>query len=183
MSQRVILLRGTNGAGKSTIVRAIMKLYDECITHERSGRRRPLGYYCHTNSGFPHQLYIPGHYEIANGGIDTIKSLEEVFQNIWEAYDNGYSVLFEGKNMQDGTVALRATELFSKEQMAFIHVNTPVDVCIHSVRQRGHSIAEKTILSIAKRIPLVTDGLTMAGYECFTLSREDALAKVKELLQ
>lgn len=180
---KVVLLRGTNGAGKSTLVRAIMKMYDECIPMERPGRRRPLGYHCYTNSGSPHQLFIPGHYEIANGGIDTLKDLDEVYDLIWQAYDNGYSVLFEGKNMQDGTVSLRATQLFDAEQLAFVHIDTSVDECIYAVRQRGHLIAEKTIRSIAKRIPLVTDGLIMSGYECYSLSREKALAKVKELLQ
>ena len=178
----IIALRGTNGAGKSTLVRAVMKFYDECIPKERPGRRRPLGYYCYTNREIPRQLYIPGHYEIANGGIDTLGSLEDAYSLIAEANAAGYHVLFEGKNMQDGSSIDIATTLFTKEEITFVHVNHPVDDCIASVRQRGHSIKEETIRSIAARVEKNNEVLRREHYACHSLSREDALAKVKELL-
>lgn len=178
----IVHLRGTNGAGKSTIVRSIMQDYDECKQKTRPGRRRPIGYVC-TRMNPSATLFIPGHYEIANGGIDTLGTIKEALDLVWEAYDAGYNVLFEGKNMQDATVSLRATELFGKEQIAFVHVTHDVDECVAAVRQRGHSIAEKTIRSIDKRAYRVSEGLIANGYRCYSLSRDKALDITRRLLR
>lgn len=178
----IVHLRGTNGAGKSTIVRTIMSEYRDRVTMSTPGRRRPIGYLC-SNPDDTNTLFIPGHYEIANGGIDTLRDLDEAYSMMWDAYDAGHDVLYEGKNMQDGTVTARAIKLFATDQIAFVHVNHPVDACIQAVRDRGHSIAEKTIRSIATRIERVSEELKSRGYRVFSCSREEALIVTLKLLR
>lgn len=181
MSNLVIVLRGTNGAGKSTIVREVMNDYERRETHERPDRRRPLGYWL-TGHGL-HSLYVPGHYEIANGGIDTLRSLEELRELATDACSRGFAVLFEGKNMQDKTVTTLATQLLDAEYLNFVHIDHPVDECIFSVRRRGHSISESTIRSIDRRVRRNTEELIAQGYNSKSLSRQDALIYVRGLLR
>lgn len=171
----LIYLRGTNGAGKSTIVRSVLSLFcAQPLT--KPGRRRPLGYVCPG----PTPLFIPGHYEIQNGGIDTIRSLSEVVDLVQEFHGKGMNVLCEGKNAQDKTLT-RHFELL-RIPLVFIWVHHPVEECIRSVRERGHRIAEKTIRQIDARCSSVTDDLIFRGFDCRILSRQDALATVRDLL-
>lgn len=176
----IINVRGTNGAGKSTVVRQIMERYDRREPITRDDRRRPLGYVCTSSSRRP--LFIPGHYEIANGGIDTLGTLSQVMSLVWDAHDAGHDVVFEGKNMQDGTVTKMAARLFDREQIRFVTIAHPVELCILSVRARGHRIAEKTIRSVAAQIERRSAALVKSGYQTTSVSRDDARDVILRLL-
>jgi hypothetical protein len=66
--------------------------------------------------------------------------------------------------------------------ITIVHVAHPVEQCVESVRQRGHRIQEKTIVSIRRKVDKQMEEFSARSYHAITLDRESALAKVKELL-
>jgi predicted kinase len=167
----IIALHGTNGAGKSTLARTIMSEYETKEPLMATGRRKPLGYNL-TMEGIP-DLFVPGHYEIANGGIDTIKSLDDVYYLIQLANTQGKNVLFEGKNMSNGSGRILRHCLRTNTRI--ILIDHPVDECIASVRARGHTIKEETIRKLHRKARLDAEVLTQHGYQVAVCDRESAL--------
>ena len=87
---------------------------------------------------------VPGHYDIANGGVDTLKTLDEAYKLAEEFAAKDYDVLMEGKCMSDGPP--HALNLhYKKLDVRVVHINEPLAKCIASVRKRGHNIAEHSI--------------------------------------
>lgn len=169
----IISLRGTNGAGKSTIVRSVMKHFNDVAPIMVPGRRNPIGY------KMAH-LFIPGHYEIANGGIDTIDKIELAYELI-KFYDSqGFDVLYEGKNMSDGVTNI--TKL-PESKVRIIVVDHPIDQCVESVRSRGHGIKEETIRRLEKKVSKEAAIFQERGYPVFRLSRGEAYSKCLDLLR
>lgn len=156
-----------------------MDEYDRKEPMMACGRRKPWGYRLY-KSGRPRQLFIPGHYEIANGGIDTLSNLDEAYDLICAFHGDGYDVLYEGKNMSDGVT--RVLDRIPPHIITIIHVAHPVDDCIASVRQRGHSIQEKTIHSIRRKVENSMQEFHLRGYNTHTLQRGAALDMVRSLL-
>jgi hypothetical protein len=180
----IISLRGTNGAGKSTIVRAIMEHYPEIIRlqypKEMGKKLKPTGYICSGNNGTK-KLFIPGHYEIPNGGIDTLPSLEYAYKLILKHHEFGADVLAEGKNMSDGVQ--RIVAMHSKKlDVKVVFIDHPVQACIDAVRERGHSISISTIIKLADKCEKEYRTLTKIGVPCLALSREEAFDQIKEWL-
>ena len=174
----IISLRGTNGSGKSTLVRALMNEYYQKIEISLEGRRKPIGYRL-TALDKP-ELFIPGHYEIANGGIDTLRDLDVAYEMIWHSAVMKRHVVYEGKNMTDGTARFMR---FPRELAVVIVINHPVEDCIASVRARGHRIKEKTIEYIARKVMIDAEKFQENGFTVHYLSRELALAKCKSILK
>jgi len=176
----IISLRGTNGAGKSTIVRSI--LHESHFTEIRSeDRRKPVGYICSPRDHHAmKKTFIPGHYEIQNGGIDTLKSLDAAYDMIRSHWLSGHHVLYEGKNMTDRTSRIRE---FPVTEVIIIVIDHPVELCIEAVRARGHSIRQQTIEKIARYSAIDADRLAVAGYEVLRLDRDAAIEKVREVIR
>jgi thymidylate kinase len=170
---KIVSLRGTNGAGKSTIVRRIMDDFRSREEINVPNRRKPLGYI------LDKRVFVPGHYEIANGGVDTLNDIDSAYDLIRTYFQAGLSVLYEGKNMSDGVSRLR---FFPPDQVVIIVVDTPVMSCIRSVRERGHNIRVETIEKLAKKVDADALKFTDAGYSVHKLDRARALAKVRETL-
>jgi len=174
----IISLRGTNGAGKSTLVRRIMKEYEERHPISIEGRRKPIGYRFYGVG--KRALFIPGHYEIANGGIDTIKDLEQSYALIREYFYLGLNVLYEGKNMSDGVNLVM--RYFKQDEIRIVVIDTPVDICIQSVRDRGHSIKEETIHRLARKVENDAQQFIRNGYVVIKGNREDSFTSCKKIL-
>jgi nicotinamide riboside kinase len=140
----IISIRGSNGSGKSSVVRKIMQLHTTCIKMSYPPdmhRHRPLGYICQTDW---RRLVVLGHYEIANGGLDTIHDLNYAYKLALEHHGLGCNVIMEGMNASDGT--LRTLKLHQTEiDIRVVLLNTSLKECITNVRARGHSIQEKDI--------------------------------------
>jgi ABC-type dipeptide/oligopeptide/nickel transport system ATPase component len=139
----IISLRGTSGSGKSHIARTVTGLYDQHRSVFAEGRQKPL-YDIHGRNPQGRCLVTPGHYLIANGGIDTLPSLDEAYRIARWAANQDHDVLMEGKNMSDGVS--HVNKLLEEEfDVRVVVVNTDVPLCIKSVRERGHKIAERSI--------------------------------------
>jgi hypothetical protein len=139
----IISVRGTSGSGKSHLVRRVVALYTKHRDLMAPPRVKPL-YTLHGRTVAGKCLVTPGHYQIANGGIDTLKSLDEAYEIARWAARSGHDVIMEGKNMSDGVA--RVNELVAEKfEVRVVVLNTDVATCLRDVRKRGHRIAEKSI--------------------------------------
>lgn len=175
----IISLRGTNGAGKSTIVKKIMKQYPTVRALMLPYRRKPAGYICEMGTA---RLFVPGHYEIDNGGIDTIGDLKTVYNLISSFHELGCNILYEGMNLSDSVAILIMMHL-SKIDVRVIFLDHPLSSCISSVRARGHKIREQTIVNIYKKCDNQFQRLQREGIRCIKLKRKAALNQIEQWLE
>lgn len=186
MGLKAINLRGTGGAGKSTIVRTLMDRYANKGTEFVEGRRQPISYFL-SSPGMT-SLTVLGHYETACGGCDTITSPDEVYRLVHQSLDAGHNVVFEGIIIGDDVT--RAVDL-KKRLGADFHVialNTPLDVCMAGIQSRRDArgdtrpLSDKNTRSRADRLKRIMARLKDANVNAKWMSREEALAECLNLL-
>lgn len=179
-----INLRGTSGSGKSTIVREVMKRYRFISARFIEGRRQPIGYACWMSDLKPYgdgALYVPGHYETACGGCDTITKVDDAYTQVIANLPTS-NVLYEGIMVQDDVK--RAVELSKSTPLLVIALTTPIEVCVASIQSRRDARGDdrpldpKNTISRAGRVKKNIQRLRAGGVECLELSREEALAEV-----
>jgi hypothetical protein len=196
LSQVVINVRGTSGSGKSTLVKKIMDRCVDRVAVHIPGRKQPMGYTMHyqTPNGM-RALFVPGHYESACGGCDTISkddtgqgnSYDRIFGLIKEYYGKGYSVLFEGllisgdfarcKNLKD--------EGYPLEVVSF---NLTVEDCIKSVLERRAAkgndkpFNEKNTREKHRLLEKCCKKMNECGIPVYIGSRDGCLGQVEDLL-
>lgn len=170
----IISLRGTSGAGKSHLVRRILAAFPPNEPQFIAGRRKPYWILC---GG---RLAVIGHYDIKNGGVDTLKTLHEAYGLAIDLHKK-YNVLMEGKNMSDGTNHVRGL-LVSDIDVRVVHIVTSVDECVEAVRGRGHRIARQSIEKTDRKVRQNIADLRAMGMSVFQGDRESCFAHVRELL-
>lgn len=178
----IISLRGPSGAGKSTLTRAVFQQYQRHKNSFVPGRKNAY-YTVHGKPGLTN-LVIPGHYEIANGGIDTLKTLNEGYNIARWADGIRFHALIEGKCMSDGVTHLTALIREGRE-VKVVHIDTSVDECIASVQQRGHSIAAESIIKTDRKVRHNIEALRTCDskkLEIFSGPRTACLLRVQEWL-
>lgn len=167
----LINVRGTCGSGKSHIVHTIRNSRNMRAFYQL-GRKRPAGY---TDDG----LMIPGHYEIAIGGIDTFRTLDDAYDVVNGMFLDRH-VLCEGKAQNDDVEhVMRAGRL---RALVVLNLVTDPDTCIASVRARGHNISEAIIRRTHKKCGRDAARFRAAGMDVRNVSRDEALSIVRGLL-
>lgn len=180
-----INIRGTSGAGKSTLVKKITALYPSGTAQRMDGRKRPIGVWYGGPDEVP-RLFVPGHYETACGGCDTIKTVDQVYDLVRGATERGYNVLYEGIMVMDDV--RRAVELHKVSQLTVIGLTTPVDVCIARIiarrAERGEDrpLKEKNTRDRAERCTRGLARLRDAGVRVERLDCDEALVLCRQLL-
>lgn len=181
----IVNIRGTGGAGKSTLVRAVMSYYPVKKPEHLEKRKQPIGYtLTHPHGG--RSLYVPGHYETPCGGCDTIKGLDTIFGYVREANAKGMDVLFEGMLLCSDTK--RVMELSRQTgNTTIISLTTPIDQCCENIRKRREARGDERELDETntrnrwtyeqKQIPK----LHAAGMDLRTLVYEDALDTIRRM--
>jgi predicted ABC-type ATPase len=177
----IINIRGINGAGKSTLVREIMSRYSSVIAMqypEEMNKRKPMGYICKHHDK---RLFILGHYEIKNGGMDTLPSKEFAYKLVLSHHEFGADVLFEGMNWQDNIKNL----VWLHQQgldVRVMFIDISIKKAIQSVHDRGHDIAERTFEKLYKKTNKQFADLGLAGVYCVKQDRATALNTVVDWL-
>jgi hypothetical protein len=144
------------------MVRQITALYEKHRDVYTEGKMKPL-YSIHGRNVAGRCLVTPGHYLIANGGVDTLATLEEAYRIARWASKQDHDVLMEGKNMSDGVK--HVNELVADGfDVRVVVINTDVPLAIKSVRERGHKIAEASIERTYHKV--MRDA---TGFHCETL--------------
>jgi hypothetical protein len=134
----IINIRGACGAGKSSVVRSVLGRRDWGVIKQRP-RRQPVGYV----SVEPTRLFVPGHYEIHMGGIDTFDRISEPFHWIRAFADSGFDVVFEGKCQEDDARYLLDLK---KWGLVVLHLDVAVEDAVRGVRERPSASAIRTEL-------------------------------------
>ena len=187
----LINIRGTSGSGKSHIIRQVMEAYggkDSFIRQKLEGRKQPLAYF-KTNDETHRFLYIPGHYETACGGCDTIHGNDTIFDLVRKAHGNGYDVLFEGLIL---SVEFNRTLLLAQEcaPVRVFAINIPLEECLASINFRRqlknpdapdvNPVNSKNKWQQTQR---AMERLKLAGVDARMGNREEVLAWTKESLR
>ena len=173
-------VRGACGAGKSTVVRAVLGSLRETQRVVTADRRYPVGY-VHQGK----RLFIAGHYERpAMGGIDSFRSLEEAFEWVFKYAGFGYDVLFEGKCQERDLPHLkRAAESWS---VVAVCLEVRLSQAINGVRRRAtanamrEAIIERSLRKYHRdRRALLAD----SAFAVIRASRKGALEYLKRELK
>lgn len=182
MTQKVIALRGVNGSGKSWIVRSIFHCYAKKTEERGVGVRRPLGYWLDDSADL-RPCFVVGYYDPVDGrvgGTDTLRDVNQEYELIWHAYDNGYSVLFEGKSRQDGYS--RLTNMFHAGIAESVIIDHALSECVQIVRDLGGRLRVETAQRHERSLRANATAFAAQRYEVSILRRAEALAKVNSLL-
>lgn len=193
-----INIRGTGGSGKSTLVKRIMERYPNHANILEEKRRRPMAtvhWFDNLNSkspGRPLGLLVPGHYETACGGCDTVKTVDKVYELIRaSSLGDGNNTLYEGiMVMDDVTRAVKFDQDLKKAggRLVVISLTTSIEECIASIKKRREAggnekpLNEKNTRDRMKRQENSLHRLKQAGVELLKLDREAAFEKACELL-
>ncbi len=182
MTQRVIALRGVNGSGKSWIVRAIMSLYPKRTEERGVGVRRPLGYWLDDSPSLL-PCFVVGYYDPVDtrlGGTSTLSDVSREYELIWQAYDNGYSVLFEGQDRQSGYS--RLVNMFHTGIAVSVIVDHALSECVQTIKDLGGRLRVETAQRHERTLRKNAESFAALGYDVHTLRRADALKKINSLL-
>jgi ABC-type dipeptide/oligopeptide/nickel transport system ATPase subunit len=198
----VINLRGTGGSGKSTVVRRVVDLYQNHEKCGAPGRRQPY-YTQHWNKSIVRGvLRVPGHYETACGGCDTIKTVDEVYGLVMGGVEHTHDVLYEGIMVQDDLrrafdldTRLKAQpwrEMWNPDTLPGLHViclTTPLEVCLDAIRTRRLARGDERPLDPKNTTGRYHSQLRMqqrlrdAGVQVEALDREAAFLRCCALLR
>ncbi len=173
----IISLRGTSGSGKSTVVRNVVSHYERHRDMHVVGRIKPY-YVIHGRNPQGRCLVVPGHYLIANGGVDTLRSLSEAYTIARWADACGHDVLMEGKNMSDGVHHVSELQR-ERRDVRVVHVDMQIEECISSVQDRGHLISEASIRKTDAKVRRDMEKFTC---RIFSGNRQQCLDRVLEWL-
>jgi hypothetical protein len=134
----VINLRGTSGAGKSTVVHRLLSKWPSEVVETIGPRGKPLVYRVTIPGRRP--LFVFGSYKNQCGGCDTISNIAEVLPQLLRRYAPQGDILYEGLLLSGmyGVVGaeLAALEREGKVRVVFATLDTPLDVCLERVHQR-----------------------------------------------
>lgn len=136
----IINIRGTSGSGKTYIVRQLMEqLGNQQLVHgdgEYFRSNKVVAHCCHHKM---QPVYFLGNYSGAKcGGCDTIKTQNLVCSLVRYFSQFGH-VVFEGLLMSH--LYSRYVSLYEElercgEDMVFLYLDTPIDVCLDRIKQR-----------------------------------------------
>jgi hypothetical protein len=176
----IIRIIGGNGAGKSYIVHQVIAMYP----HQTYG----AGQDCFQLEGSCDGLqnvFVPGHYRIANGGLDTVPSgdrLRHMRVLMQQHVYTGWHVLYEVSSQKEGSDWMLRMHT-TGYQCRPILLDTSDDERVASVRGRGHSIREDLIRASGRKAEKLTRELCEGGVPIAVLNREAALRRVVEHLR
>lgn len=127
-----IKLHGTSGAGKSTVVRELMR--DDPNPTLYGDPKRPDAY-CIKWPNFKHPLYVLGPYTNTCGGLDAIGKFDRHIELFNEYAPLGH-LIYEGMPQSGfyGRIG-EASEVYGENHI-FAFMDTPIDTCIDRVAQR-----------------------------------------------
>lgn len=183
----LISLRGTNGSGKSTVVR---NLFEKCKNplpiYSLLGPKQPEAY--QLNGGWGKPLYILGPYLTGTGGCDRIQPYDLIPELI-EKYARKGHVLFEGIIISSVYGQVGALMERWKKDAIFLFLDTPLDICLERVegRRGGKERDARLIKNVTSKYntclrikdKVIQDGIMRVE----TVSSKTAASKILSLLK
>ena len=180
----VVAIKGTNGSGKSSVVRALLAhLGKQAILRVNS---KEAGYRCRYEDG---SLFVLGKYKTACGGLDSSFSYGGAADDLLLCIDK---LAPRGHVCCEGVIAItsyghkRMTRFADKlkrkgHRMIFANIDTPVELCIERVEQRRMEAGNLKPFDPAKlrdkyeSVLKSQEQLRQAGYDARILPHEEPL--------
>lgn len=168
----IVYLIGGHGSGKSTAVRSLMRARGGMTPVVCPGRRRPLGY----NDG---TVFVLGHYDIPNGGSDTVRPMSRMMETMREWSRVSSLVVAEGVG-QAGfpRELLRLSRL---RRVEVILLSTDLETCAASVAARGHKLSREGVERAWRRSRRAAELLRDGGVDVLELSRRATAKRLREV--
>lgn len=133
----IIQICGTNGSGKTTVVRQVLNMAGDHLADHIVGRQAPIGYVVK----FPRldkPLYIPGAYEhVGTAGCDSIKryGVEFLYDQLIDRAKQ-YHLLYEGAFVMNHTRGPELVRRLSQHPFYVLLLTTPLETCFQSIAKR-----------------------------------------------
>lgn len=181
----VVAIKGTNGSGKSTVVRALIeRLGKQSILRVNS---KEAGYRCQYEDG---SLFVLGKYKTAAcGGLDSSFSYGGAADDLLLCIDK---LAPRGHVVCEGVIAItsygfgRMTKFADNlkrkgHRMVFANLSTPAEMCVERVRQRRMEAGNAKpfnpdkLLHKYESILKSQAKLKQAGYDARVLPHEEPL--------
>lgn len=177
----IISIRGTSGSGKTHLVRQIIGLYP--IVQELTVEGKPGGYLL----GDRLRVYGPYNPRVQAAGADAMRrfSRNEKYEHISWWAEKG-DVIYEG--LMESNEVGRTAALAQRHESHIIFLDHPLEGCLEAINarraQRGvtEPVNPKKTTEKFEELERVRVRLRQAWVNTYLLPRDEALAKVKELL-
>ena len=181
----VVAIKGTNGSGKSTVVRELIALLGKQSNLRVNGKE--AGYRCKYENG---SLFVLGKYKTAAcGGLDSSYNYGGAADDLLLCIDK---LAPQGHVVCEGVIAITsygigrvtrfATKLKRKgHRMIFAHIDTPAELWIERVKQRRLEAGNRKpfnpnkLLHKYESILKSQEKLREAGYDARILPHEEPL--------
>lgn len=153
MPAHVVQIKGSNGAGKTTIVKQLLakSQRSELKTWSVTGTK----VYGTVMHDLKWAAVGPYYLDAAMGGCDTFQSIKQIKQAIFDLRDNypGYWLVFEGmmistikSTFYDFLLELAQTDPIVPD---FVILNATIDGCMRRIKARGTMKADLDVENVA----------------------------------
>lgn len=183
----IICIAGTNGSGKSTVVRKVMKMADR--TGVIGKIERPSAYDLNF-VGVSRSVRVVGCYveTLMAAGCDAQRDIPQNYEAIALAVKEGRHVIYEGIRMMGHTSGI---QLYKDMGVSFtvVLLDTTLETCVTSINERrkargsDKTAHSKDIESNIKRASNFAFKLSELGAKRVKVSRDDAPETILKLLQ
>lgn len=175
---KLVNIRGCNGSGKSTIPISMMKSdpYTFEVTWRVGGKERVVA------TVFPsYQCAALGHYHSKCGGMDSMKTTDEIKDAVKVMWNTNYNLIMEG--IMASTVRQTYIDLFRslnesqelKRDIIIYNILPPIETCISRILQRNGGKAIKEDL-VARKWKIVENNVKHfadAGFRSLRVTNEN----------
>lgn len=175
----IINVRGTNGSGKSTVVRRFLEKPQRELFGSL-GPHRPEAYEVKPWNDGGRSVYVLGPYQTPTGGVDAAGWTVPQLIKLIEKYETRGHVLFEGVVISTTFGALG--EWLAKPpapNALVLFLDTPLEQCLDGVAARGGNREALHIATKHKVIAGVRQKFIDAGVNTEEVSREDAYQRIR----
>jgi cytidylate kinase len=174
----IINIRGTNGSGKTTVVKSFLKNYPTREIYGALGPKRPVAYEVTIKAKRP--LYVIGPYVSSTGGLDALPyKIQETIDTLLTKYEKLGNLLFEGVVVSTTFGALGGWMAQRQDKVIVAYLDTPLEVCMNSLAARESvKRGTKNVLTKFKVIPRTQALMNAAGIRTETISRENAVERI-----
>jgi thymidylate kinase len=174
----LINVRGTSGAGKTTVVRALMAQCPRKAIYGIFGPRLPEAY----KLTLPHPAYVIGPYLTPCGGCDRILPFALIPQLI-EKYAQQGHVVFEGLLLS--TFYGDIGRLLETRDSVVLFLDTPLELCIERVEARRRAAGNFRPFNpmlLAQKHATIARLKDKFGARAMAVSDRDATATIMRLV-
>lgn len=176
----IVNIRGTNGSGKSTVVKTFLARRPYVEVFGVLGPRRPEAYKIRLTGKW---LYVIGSYQTNTGGVDAMPLSSTELVALLEKYRKLGHVMFEGVVISTYYGAVGEWLEAHKEEALVVFLDTSEEVCLQSVRARTLNSRTKNIASKIKSIENVRERMIGVGIPTKLLNRGNAFDTIWNALK